>query len=116
MLPFCQPELYTQELEKNRLLEQEVERCQLEAQDGWTAAAQLQQYLRNLHNLLIDSKTKASVDGDACGAEPSELAESIRTNIVSLKDECHQLKAVNSKNQDTVSQLLSMVSIDFYIN
>jgi len=102
----CMKELYTQELEKNRLLEQEVERCQLEAQDGWAAAAQLQQYLRNLHNLLIDSKILASVDDDASGAEPSEVAESIRISIVSLKDECHQLQTNNSKNQDAISQLL----------
>lgn len=102
----CMNELYTQELEKNRQLEQEVERRQLEAQDGWAAAAQLQQYLRNLHNLLIDSKALAPADGDACGAEPSELAESIRTSIVSLRDECHQLETANSKNQNSISQLL----------
>ena len=78
-----------------------MERRQLEAQDGWSAAAQLQQYFRNLHNVLRGS----TEEEDEEIGEPSELAELVRSSIVSLKNEYQELREANAKNKDIISIL-----------
>lgn len=78
-----------------------MERRQLEAQDGWSAAAQLQQYFRNLHNVLRGS---AEQEDEEVG-EPSELAELVRSSVVSLKNEYQELREANAKNKDIISLL-----------
>ena len=128
----CHSELLDEERQKNRKLEEEVERRQMEAQDGWAAAAQLQQYFRKLHNLLVKESLKTSLpsssspsspspaspssvpldggDDDAAAAaaaEPCELAETIRMNVLNLKDECNRLLAANTKHQEVITQLSS---------
>lgn len=86
---------------KCRVLETEVEKRQLEAQDGWSAAAQLQQYFRNLHNVLRGSTEQE----DDNSGEPSELAELVRSSIVSLKTEYQELREANAKNKEIISLL-----------
>lgn len=86
---------------KCRALESEVERRQLEAQDGWSTAAQLQQYFRNLHNVLRGSTEQE----DDCVGEPSELAELVRNSVASLKNEYQELRDANSKNKEIISML-----------
>jgi hypothetical protein len=86
---------------KCRVLESEVERRQLEAQDGWSTAAHLQQYFRNLHNVLKGSSEQEEESTD----EPSELAELVRSSIVSLNNEYQELREANAKNKDLISLL-----------
>ena len=97
----CSTELLEEMRLKCRALESEVERRQLEAQDGWSTAAQLQQYFRNLHNVLRGSTEQE----DDCVGEPSELAELVRNSVASLKNEYQELRDANSKNKEIISML-----------
>lgn len=91
---------------KCQRLELEVEKRQLEAQDGWAAAAQLQQYFTNLHNLLKSPTDEETEVAD----EPSELAKLVSSGIVSLKDEYQKLQVANAKNKEIILQLSSKLS------
>ncbi|KAK4002328.1 hypothetical protein OUZ56_004163 [Daphnia magna] len=99
-------ELLEETRAKCRVLESEVERRQLEAQDGWSAAAHLQQYFRNLHNILKGSSEQDEEFTD----EPSALAELVRTSIVSLNNEYQELRETNAKNKDLISLLTLRLS------
>ncbi|XP_059350770.1 sarcolemmal membrane-associated protein-like isoform X3 [Daphnia carinata] len=99
-------ELLEETRAKCRVLESEVERRQLEAQDGWSAAAHLQQYFRNLHNILKGSSEQDEEFTD----EPSALAELVRTSIVSLNNEYQELREANAKNKDLISLLTLRLS------
>lgn len=98
---FIAAELLEETRAKCRVLESEVERRQLEAQDGWSAAAHLQQYFRNLHNILKGSSEQDEEFTD----EPSALAELVRSSIVSLNNEYQELRETNAKNKDLISLL-----------
>ncbi|XP_046441110.1 sarcolemmal membrane-associated protein-like isoform X2 [Daphnia pulex] len=99
-------ELLEETRAKCRVLESEVERRQLEAQDGWSTAAHLQQYFRNLHNVLKGSSEQEEESAD----EPSELAELVRSSIVSLNNEYQELREANAKNKDLISLLTLRLS------
>ncbi|KAI9561754.1 hypothetical protein GHT06_012715 [Daphnia sinensis] len=99
-------ELLEETRAKCRVLESEVERRQLEAQDGWSAAAHLQQYFRNLHNILKGSSEQDEESTD----EPSALAELVRTSIVSLNNEYQELRETIAKNKDLISLLTLRLS------
>ncbi|EFX86435.1 hypothetical protein DAPPUDRAFT_97909, partial [Daphnia pulex] len=99
-------ELLEETRAKCRVLESEVERRQLEAQDGWSTAAHLQQYFRNLHNVLKGSSEQEEESTD----EPSELAELVRSSIVSLNNEYQELREANAKNKDLISLLTLRLS------
>lgn len=101
-------ELLEEARAKCRSLESEVDKRQLEAQDGWSAAAQLQQYFRNLHNVLRGSTEE---EDDSTG-EPSELAELVRSSIVSLKNEYQELREANAKNKEIISLLTRTETIE----
>lgn len=83
-------------------LEAELEKKQLEAQDGWAAAAQLQQCFTNLHNVL-----RSSSDEGELTDEPSELATLVNSGIVSLKDEYEKLQIANARNKEMINELSS---------
>lgn len=83
-------------------LEAELEKKQLEAQDGWAAAAQLQQCFTNLHNVL-----RSSSDEGELVDEPSELATLVNSGIVSLKDEYEKLQIANARNKEMINELSS---------
>ena len=96
---------------KCRQLESEVEKRQLEAQDGWAAAAQLQQHFRNLHNVLKDAVTEEEDDG-----EPSEVAQLIQSSIVALKAEYKELQVAHANNSVVIAQLTSNIVIEFLLD
>lgn len=89
---------------KCRQLELEVEKRQLEAQDGWAIAAQLQQHFKNLRGVLKD----AAVD-DEDDSEPSEVSQLIRSSIIALKEEYKELQAAHIRNTEVIAQLTSTV-------
>lgn len=84
-----------------RQLELESERRQLEAQDGWAAAAQLKQHLRDFYQQLNESADSDAEDVD----EPTELSLAIRSNLQSLKNEYRDLEEANTKNKELIIQL-----------
>ena len=84
----------------------------MEAQDGWAAAARLQQYFRNLHNVLKDSKLAEDDDDDDDNevddsGEASELAGNISAKILLIKNDYEDLLAINAKQSDNNRQLAS---------
>ena len=99
-------ELLDETRAKCRQLESEVEKRQLEAQDGWSAAAQLQQHFRNLHNALRSTSSNPDDDEELEG-DPSEVAKLVRSSIVALKDEFTDLQTAQKKNEEIISQLTS---------
>lgn len=87
-----------------RQLQLEAERRQLEAQDGWAAAAQLKQHLRDFFLQLKDSIEGTDSDVEDLD-EPSELSLAIRSNLQSLKNEYRELEETNTKNKELITQL-----------
>ena len=104
-------ELLEESRHKCQQLESEVDRRQLEAQDGWAAAARLQQHFQNLQNILKDPKLGEQEgedeDEDLDGGEPTELAGRISAKIVLLKNDYEDLVIINAKQNECNSQLFS---------
>lgn len=100
-------ELLDESREKCRQLEDEADKRVSEAQDGWALAAQLQQYFRNLNNLLVNAQSDADIavdDGDD-DEEPSQLAVKINGRIASLRKDYNSCQSVNKNNNETIEQL-----------
>ncbi len=109
-------ELLEEARHSSKVLELEVERRQSEAQDGWAAAARLQQYFRNLHNILKDTKlTDEDADNDEeddgdveeDSGEPSALAGKINAKVELIKNCYEDLLAINVKQDENSLQLSS---------
>jgi len=107
-------ELLEEARHSSKVLELEVERRQSEAQDGWAAAARLQQYFRNLHNILKDTKlTDEDADNDEeddgdveeDSGEPSALAGKINAKVELIKNCYEDLLAINVKQDENSLQL-----------
>jgi len=88
-----------------RQLELEAERRQLEAQDGWAAAAQLKQHFRDFYQQLNESVDSDVDDVD----EPTELSLVIRSNLQSLKNEYRDLEEANTKNKELIIHLTGKI-------